>query len=159
MNTIRDNVRRVFSVLGISGMVEVPDTARPDRLFFYDTFGDLEAHTKDKTHWTEDLIRDTLHGKSLRWSRREKARPSMQVCQHEISSVNHPVDAEGKPLPRYFYEVDFDHAAPNSLEGVFIHGEEVLVNALTGHLTNQNDVAAGLDVRNIPLVSPLAFNA
>lgn len=147
MATIRDNVTRVLAELGIYGLVEIPDTARPDRLFFYDTFGQLETRTTDKAHWSQDVLKDRLHGKSLRWSRRERLRPSMQVCQHEISQVNHPVDQDGKPLPRYFYEIDFDQAGPNSIEGIFIHGEEVLVNKITGGLTSQNEIAGGLDRR------------
>jgi hypothetical protein len=155
MATIRENIQRVIDQLGIFGLVEVPGSARPDRLFFYDTLGQLAAHTRDKTHWTEDLIRDTLHGKSLRWSRRERPRPSMQVCEHEISQINHPVDELGNPLPRFFYEIDFDYAAPSSVEGIFIHGEEILVNALTGHLTNQDVVSIGLNARDVPPL-PLA---
>ena len=147
MATIRGNIERVLAELGIQGLVEIPDTARPDRLFFYDTLGELEKHMADHPeHWSEDFIPDHFHGKSLRHSFRERLRPSMQCCEHEISLVNQqtlPPDQRHQ----WFWEIDFDEAGPNSLEGIFIHGEEVFVNALTGDLTNQNDIAGKLDRR------------
>jgi len=147
MATITENVARVLTLLKIAGVIQIDGTARPDRIFCWDTLGELGQHITDHPeHWSEDLW-DPLHGRSVRHSFRERTRPSMQVCVHAISQLNHPTDAKGVPLPDHFLEIDFDESGPNSFEGVFIHGEEVLVNKVTGHLTNQEDIAQKLDRR------------
>ncbi len=139
--TIRNNVERILNFLGIAG-IEIFDDSRPDRVFAWDRNREMAvACTINDTHWERDVY-DPLHGPSTRASFRERTRPSMQVCFHEISQVNQP---EGVDL--YFIEIDFDQAPPTNPETILIHAKEVLVNAITGHLTDQADIARRLDKR------------
>lgn len=139
MATIRDNVERVLAALGIVG-IEITDE-RPDRVFGFDTRRELAAACSlRKDHWMTDAY-DPLHGKSVIKSCRERTTPSMQVCFHRVSDLS--------PSRRdwYFVEIDLDHAPPSNPETILIHGEEVLVNALTHGLTDQDDMAKRLDAR------------
>ena len=138
--TIRQNVERVLAVLGIEG-VEIFDESRSDRVFAWDRDSRMiQELMLNHQHWMLDRY-DPLHGKSTRESYRERDRPSMQICIHEISQINKP------DLPRYFLEIDFDEAPPSNPITILIHGKEVLVNALTGHLTDQDDISRRLDAR------------
>lgn len=139
MATIRENVERLLAVLAVNG-VEIFEE-RPDRVFAWDRNRELVVECAiNRTHWMLDGW-DPLHGKSLRESFREKVRPSMQCCFHEISPLSPSRE------DRYFVEIDFDQSAPKDLVGIVIHGKEVLVNALTGGLTNQDDISRRLDTR------------
>jgi hypothetical protein len=140
MPTISTNVARILNVLGIQG-VQIFDESRPDRVFAWDTKRQMAVECLvNRTHWMLDF-HDPLHGKSTRESFREKTRPSMQCCFHEISQI------AGTATDRYFLELDFDEAPPSNPETIFIHAKEVIVNALTGELTNQDDIARRLDER------------
>lgn len=143
MVTIRQNVERVLVVLGIQCGplgIEIFEE-RPDRVFAWDHAGQMVTEIiLNHRHWMSDVF-DPLHGKSTRESWREKDKPSLQVCIHEISQINKP------DLPRYFLEIDFDEAPPDNPVNILIHGKEVLVNALTGGLTDQHDISRRLDAR------------
>jgi len=135
--TITDNVERNLTALGIQG-IDIFET-RPDRVFAWDHMADMAVECLiNREHWMLDKW-DPLHGKSTRESFREKTRPSMQVCFH--ACVNEENGA------RYFVEIDFDEAPPSNPITILIHGKECLVNALTGHLTDQDDIARRLDER------------
>lgn len=140
MATIRQNVERMLAILGVTG-VEIFDESRPDRVFAWDTKRQMAVECMvNREHWMLDAY-DPLHGKSTRESFREKTRPSMQCCFHEVSQV------AGTATDRYFLEIDFDEAPPSNPETILIHAKEVIVNAITGHLTNQDDIARRLDER------------
>ena len=130
-------------MLGIKGVeiMEGPEYDRPDRLFAWDRNRELAVEClTNRQHWMLDVW-DPLHGRSTRESFREKTRPSMQICFHEISALS------PSRQDRYFVEIDFDHAPPSNPVSIFIHGREVIVNALTHGTTDQAQIAAALDER------------
>jgi len=146
MAIIRANVERLLAALSIKGMeiMEGPGYDRPDRLFAWDRNRELVVECLiHRTHWRLDGW-DPLHGKAMRESFREKTKPSMQVCFHEISA------ASPSRQDLYFVEIDFDEAPPSNPVNIFIHGKEVLVNAVTHGTTDQADISRRLDARFKP---------
>lgn len=145
---IRSNVEFVLEQLGIQGL-EWTDTTRPDRVFGFDRNRQLLVHymrySGPGQHWHLDGRGPELahfHGKSALYSFRENApNCSMQVVFHAIS------DASPSREDSYFVELDVDHQAPTNPVKLLVHGEEVLVNAITGSTTDQIDIAHRLALR------------
>ena len=138
--TITDNVERNLKALGIEGVVIYQ--TEPDRLFVWDTLGQLEAHCKNHPeHWMSDNL-DPLHGASMRANYREKATPSMQCVEHAISQINHP----NLPRPN-IWEVDFDEECPRTPITIVEHLGVCVIHAIRHTKTNQDNISAGLDKR------------
>lgn len=140
---IETNIHRVLEWLRIEGVSRIADAPiLPDRIFCWDTLGELRRHIeKHPEHWSHDKW-DPLHGKSERNSWRERTKPSMQVCEHVISQINHP----NLPFPIY-YELDLDQAPPSSFLGFLDHSKEVLENLALQRTTDQDDMSKRLDDR------------
>lgn len=139
MATIWENIERLLRFRDIRGVT--PIEYRPDRVFAWDMFGELEADCRrDTAHWMSDVL-DPLHG-ALLGNFRERAIPSLQVCIHPISQINHP------NLPRTsFCEIDFDEEAPTNPVTLTEHLGICIIHAIRHSTTNEDDIYRGLEKR------------
>ena len=142
--TILDNVRAWLAHYEIDGLKFDEENALPDRVFAFDTQGQLIKYCASRREHFSVSTKATMHGPSARLSFRERKRPSLQVVVHEISAKSpHAWDY-------CFVELDFDKANPQqNLGTLLIHGTEVIDNSITGKKTDQDMIALRLRRRGI----------
>lgn len=145
-NSIETNVRRILAHYGIADSIVVM-SADPDRLWAWPSpGGDL---LRLITQWPMDPKAAALHHHGTQFSFREPlVRPSMQVSMHIVPSKAEALAAGSD----YFLEIDCDYFPPDIRNPIslFGHAGEVIYNAATRRLTDQNHVAALLDSRGVP---------